>query len=425
MSGGLPRRPASIIEGRLESPELFSNPKLRRIFEALDGRGEEIRIVGGAIRNALMGEAIADIDLATTALPDIVQQRALDAGLRPVPTGVEHGTITVIADGTPFEVTTLREDVDTFGRHAKVEFGRDFRADAYRRDFTMNALSVDAEGRVYDYCGGLEDIKARRVRFIGDAATRIREDYLRILRLYRFHAAYGHGDIDREAFHAVIALRSGMEQLSRERIRAELMKLLVARNAGAVALEMSDAGILQPILAGIGLAARLSKLADIEAARGCEPDAVLRLAALAVLVESDASRLHDRLRLSNAEATRLAGAAKGLAELHGCTRPPLPNDLFRFLFLHGRRAAMDALLLAHAQSGAAADDAGWSSALAFVRDTPEPRLPFSGGDLLKRGLPHGPAVGATLKRLQAAWIRAGFPREPEVLARLLDEATSE
>ncbi len=415
---------ARIAEGLLAGSPLLLDPRLKRVIAALDGDGEEIRIVGGAVRNGLIHEEIHDVDLATTALPIVVQARAAKAGLRTIPTGIDHGTITVLADGTPFEVTTLREDLDTFGRHAKVEFGRDFAADARRRDFTINALSLDSQGRIFDYCGGLEDIEQRRVRFIGDAATRIREDYLRILRLFRFHAAYGKGAIDREALHAAIENREGLAMLSRERIRAELLKLLVARGAAQSVELMSDCGILQMLLGGIGICARLQNIASIEAAHGLKPNAVLRLTALAVLVEDDAERLRDRLRLSNAEETRLAAAARVLVEMHGDEKPPLPNELYRFLFLHGRRAALDGVMLAQAESAKDANDAKWRSAYAFLHDTPEPRLPFSGSDLMQRGLRPGPAIGETLKRLQAAWIRAGFPKEPEVLARLLDEAAT-
>ena len=164
------QKAAHIVDGKLTGSPLLSDPKLRLVFEALDGEGEELRVVGGAVRNALLGEDIADVDLATTALPEVILARAAQARLRTIPTGIEHGTITVLVDGAPFEVTTLRQDIDTFGRHATVEFGRDFAADAHRRDFTINALSLDARGHVHDYCGGLADLAVRCVRFIGDAS---------------------------------------------------------------------------------------------------------------------------------------------------------------------------------------------------------------------------------------------------------------
>ncbi len=417
--------PATIIDGRLEGAAFPRDPKLARVLATLNGEGEETRVVGGAVRNALLGEPVGDIDLATTATPDEVMKRAHAAGLKVVPTGVEHGTVTLVIEGTPFEVTTLREDVETDGRHATVRFGRDFSRDAMRRDFTMNALFVGADGRIYDFVGGLADLAARRVRFIGDARQRIREDYLRIARLFRFHAAYGAGAMDGPAFAAAIAERAGLETLSRERIRAELLKLLVARRAAEVAGEMSGAGLLGPLFGGVTLPARLKRMIDIAAARALAPDAILNLGALGVLVAEDAARLRERLRLLNAEADRLAVAATALAGLHGRATPPGPGFLREFLFRHGRQGALDAILLAQAEASVAADDPAWLSAWRFLSDTPEPRLPFSGADLMSRGVPAGRAMGEMLKRLQAAWIRAGFPGDPQSLARLLDEATVE
>lgn len=402
---------------------LLAEPKTARVMAALDGRGEETRIVGGALRNALMHLAHADVDFATTADPHEIVARAQAAGLKAVPTGIDHGTITIVADGAPFEVTTLREDVETDGRRALVRYGRDFDADARRRDFTMNALSLSADGELHDPVGGLPDLEARRVRFIGDPRARIAEDYLRILRFFRFHAAYGDGPFDEEGLAAAIALRGGLAQLSRERIRAELLKLLVARRAAEAVDEIAwDAGLIEPLIAGAPYPARLAALARIEAALGQKPDAVLRLGAVAVLIAEDAARLRDYLRLSNAENDRLDKAARVLVSLHGRANPPRQGQLRHMMFEHGQRAARDAMLLAHAESGAPAGDEDWLAAHAFLRDTPQPRLPFSGADLVARGLKPGSHIGRTLKDLQARWIRAGFPKDMHVLARLLDEA---
>src|SRR6202522_1587834 len=199
-----------------------------RVLGLLDGNGEEARVVGGAVRNALLRIPTGDIDIATTSLPTEVVRRAKAAGIKSVPTGLEHGTVTLVVDGQPFEVTTLRQDIETFGRKAKVAFGRDWKIDAERRDFTMNALSISRDGMVHDYVDGLADLKARRVRFIGDPARRIAEDYLRILRFFRFQASYAHGAPDPAGLAACIAARRGLDMLSRERLRAELMKLLIA-----------------------------------------------------------------------------------------------------------------------------------------------------------------------------------------------------
>src|SRR3954469_6343644 len=239
---------------RLDAAWLRDAP-LRDLLAVLDGGGEEARVVGGAVRNAMLAEPIGEIDVATTALPREVIRRAQAAGFKAVPTGIEHGTITVVVHGQPFEVTTLREDVETFGRHAKVAFGRDWKRDAERRDFTMNALSAARDGTLFDYVGGLADVAARRVRFIGEPAKRIAEDYLRILRFFRFHAAYGEGVPDADGLAACIAGRSGLERLSRERIRMELMRLLAAKGALPALVVMAESGLLDRVLAGVPLMA--------------------------------------------------------------------------------------------------------------------------------------------------------------------------
>jgi poly(A) polymerase len=409
-------------DGRLADRRLLQTGRLARALAALDGDGEETRLVGGAVRDLALGEAVGDFDLATTALPEIVMKRARAAGFGVAPTGLAHGTVTVIVDGRPIEATTLRRDVDTDGRHAKVAFGRDFRDDALRRDFTINALSLTADGTVHDYVGGLIDLAAHRVRFIGEARRRIREDYLRILRFFRFSARYGDGKLDRAGFEAAIAEREGLAILSRERVRAELMKLFVAPRASQVLAAIGEAGLLLPLVAGQTDWARFARLAALETAGEMSPDPVLRLGALCVLIEEDAERLRERLRLSNAETDRLAVLARGLADLHDGEAPPSLGALRQLLFERRRQGALDALALFQADSGADGDDWRFIRARAFLLSTPEPTLPITGADVVARGVAHGQRVGATLKKLQALWIRAGFPREPETLARLLDQA---
>ena len=410
---------------RLADLSALKSPPLARALALLNGEGEQARLVGGAVRDLLLGLPPGDFDLATTATPDVVMARARAAGVDCIPTGLVHGTVTLIIDGRPIETTTLREDVETDGRHAKVRFGRDFAADARRRDFTLNALSLDAEGGLHDDVGGLADLEAGRVRFIGDPRQRIREDYLRILRFLRFSARFGDGGLDPTGFAAAIAERAGLASLSAERVRAELLKILVARHGPSALAEADSAGLLAPLIGGLARPARLARLAAIEAARASSPDALLRLAGLAVAVREDAERLRDRLRLSRAETERLDGAARGLEALHGAILPPPPGDLRALLFERGRAGALDAASLAHSGSGAAAGDARWLSAYRFLADTPPPRLPFSGADLVARGIPPGRGIGAALKALQANWIRAGFPREPEALARLLADALAQ
>lgn len=400
---------------------LLDDPRLATLFAALAKTGAETRVVGGAVRDALFGLPPHEIDLATTALPEAVLAAARNAGLKGVPTGIEHGTVTIVVAGTPFEVTTLREDVETDGRYAVVRFGGDFEQDARRRDFTVNALSLTPDGKLHDYTGGLKDIAERRIRFIGDAATRIREDYLRVLRFFRFNASHGAGEFDREGLHESIVARENLARLSRERIRAEILKLLPARRAPEIMRAMSHAGIIE-VLLGMGYPARLERLAAVEAARGKRGDAVLRLAAFSALTVEDADRLRDRLRLSNDEHARLAAAAKTLAALHGIDRPPPVSHLREMLFLCGARPAADALALAHAESAAALDDPQWVEAATYLHETPAPAFPVKGADLIALGVTPGRALGATLKTLQAKWIRAGFPRDPVVVRQLVEDA---
>lgn len=400
---------------------LLRDQALVRVLSLLDCDGEEARVVGGALRNALLGRPVLECDIATTATPETVMARAEAARLRAIGTGLAHGTVTLVVNGTPFEVTSLREDIETDGRHSKVRFSRDFAGDAQRRDFTMNALSMTRDGKLYDYVGGIADLEAHRLRFIGDPVTRIREDYLRILRFFRFAADYAEGPLDAAGLHAAMAERAGLSRLSRERIRNEVLKLLAARRAGEVTRIFCETGLLGPLLACAPHPARLENL--LRHAGDDAPDPLLRLAALCVNLPEDAQRLRDHLRLSNQEHQRLERAAEAFMALHGLDAPPPAQSLLRLLFRHGRQAACDALRLAQAEMDAECAPR-WRDAILFLRAAEEPRLPFSGADLLARGVPNGRAIGAALKDLQQRWIEAGFPQDPRSLAMLLEEVTA-
>jgi poly(A) polymerase len=416
---------SGLADGRLKDLTPLRQGPLARALEALDGGGEETRLVGGAVRDLALGEPAFDFDLATTASTGEVIRRARAAGFKVALTGVSHGTVTIIVDGRPIETTTLRRDVETDGRRAKVAFGRDFVADAERRDFTINALSLGADGKIHDTVGGLRDLAAGRVRFIGDANQRIREDYLRILRFFRFSARFAANGLDDEGLTAAIRAREGLAQLSRERVRAELLKLIAARRAGEIVETMGECGFREPILGGLAYPGRLIRLIAIEADRGREPDPILRIAALGVAIPEDAERLRDRLRLANAEYDRIRSAATALVGLHGIAAPPSPEALRALLFSAGRGAARDALALAEAESGETRPDAAFAAADRFLAEAPELKLPFGGADLLARGVAGGRRVGETLRGFEALWVRAGFPSEPETLARLLNEAVAE
>ncbi|PSC06851.1 CCA tRNA nucleotidyltransferase [Alsobacter soli] len=396
---------------------VLERPELQRLLAALNRDGEEARVVGGAVRNALLGLPPGDIDVATTATPDVVTAQAQAAGMKAVPTGVDHGTVTVVVDHHPFEVTTLREDIETDGRRAVVEFGRDFARDAARRDFTMNALYAAPDGTVIDLVGGLPDLAARRVRFIGDAETRIREDYLRILRLFRFHSEYGEGQLDQAALTAAVRLRAGLAQLSSERIRAELLKLLASRRAAETVPAIAENGFLDRLLA---TAPDLSAFAAVSAS-GADP--VLRLAALAVRVREDAGALHERLRLSNAEALRLEKAARVLEMAHGRLKSMTGHNWRVEAYRHGDQAARDGLALAGARCfGLRAQEALREARSALAQ--PAPKLPWSGRDALARGVAPGPQVGALLARAEALWIAGDFPADPDALAAIFDAAVA-
>lgn len=385
---------------------------LPRLLEVLDRDGEEARVVGGAVRNALLGLDVQEVDVATTALPEDVTRRVTAAGFKAVPTGIDHGTVTVVIDKHPYEVTTLRKDVETYGRHAKVEFGRDWAGDAHRRDFTINALSAARDGAVYDYAGGLDDLTARRVRFIGNARRRIEEDYLRILRFFRFHAAYGHDHPDPEGLAACIALRDGLDELSRERVRMEIMKLLIAPRAAPTLAVMSHAGLLLRVLGLVPYLAGFENIAKAEAAIGLAPDAVRRLGGLAVMIPEDAEWLWQRLRLTNVEHARLSSMGENWRQFSPQEGEAAAREL---LYRLKEQAFTDSALLAWARSQASDHDPAWRTLVTLPHRWTPPAFPLKAADFIARGLPQGPALGMALRRAENAWIAAGFPDESEVL----------
>jgi poly(A) polymerase len=405
---------------RLDAPWLREAP-LGELLAVLDRDGEEARVVGGAIRNTLLKEPHGDIDIATTAIPQEVIRRVTAAGFKPVPTGIEHGTITVVAAGTPFEVTTLREDVETFGRHAKVAFGRDWRRDAERRDFTMNGLSASRDGTVHDHVGGLADIAARRVRFIGDAAARIAEDYLRILRFFRFHAAYGEGAPDPAGVAACIAGRAGLERLSRERIHMEMRKLLVARHAVPALAVMTETGLLVEVLGGVPLLASFANMVKLEAALALAPDAVRRLGALGVSVVEDAERLRERWRLANAEYERLASMADRWWHI---SRELDEQGGRVLLYRIGPEYFTDRVLLSWTRSPEGAADQPWHLLATLPERWTAPAFPLRAAAFIARGVQKGPRLGAVLAAAEKAWIAAGFPRDRAALDVIADGAVA-
>jgi poly(A) polymerase len=374
---------------KLPQTQWRRRPEMRRLIEVLGGREGETRFVGGCVRDALIGLEVSDVDLATRIAPDAVLERLKAAAIKAVPTGIAHGTVTAVIEGRPVEVTTLRRDVSTDGRRATIAYTDDWREDAARRDFTINALSADpASGRVFDYFGGLADLEARRVRFIGDPLLRIAEDHLRILRYFRFHARFGSGKPDEAALEACAARANDLMALSRERIADELLKLLALPDPAPTAALMIERGILRPVLPEIESAEPLRRLVEAERSAGIAPHALRRLAALLPADPDAATAIATRLRLSKKAVKRLALASeRSLGNPH------------RLAYRIGIEAAVDRLLLA----GQAGPEVG-----ALLEWLP-PRLPISGRDVIALGLESGPAVARTLQAVEREWEEAGFP----------------
>ena len=390
----------------------------RAVIRALTRDGDDARFVGGAVRNALLGEPVGDIDIATPLEPAVAMRKLKEAGLRTIPTGIEHGTVTVVSGGKPFEVTTLRRDVSTDGRRATVAFTTDWREDAARRDFTINAMYTDEDGQLFDYFGGLGDLKARRVRFVGDPQTRIREDYLRILRLFRFHAWYGKGALDAPGLAAATQEKAGLRRLSGERVQKELLRLLEASNPTPALAAMEHASILSEILPPSLQLARAGTLVEIEAANRRKPDSLLRLAALLSDEAKDARRVSGSLKLSNNDKDRLIEAAQADTRIDSSLSP---REARKLLYRLGKQCFRDQLLLRWSTARADPDDARWRWLLKLSDSWKRPELPIDGRDVMAKGVDEGPKIGTTLRALEEEWIEADFAPDRRALLKRLRE----
>ena len=393
-----------MAEVRLPSADWTRREDLAALVAALDPAGEGlVRYVGGAVRDTLLGLAVKDIDMATPLEPPAVIERLTAAGIRSVPTGLAHGTVTAVLAGGPVEITTLRRDVSTDGRHATVAFSQDWQDDAARRDFTINALYADPRDLVvHDYFGGLADLAARRLRFIGDAEARIREDYLRILRYFRFQARFGSLPADAEAEAACSALAPGLKGLSRERIASELLGLLALPDPAPTVARMAELGVLAVILPEADPAA-LPPLIAAETAHGVAPEALRRLAALLPADPPLAEQIAARLRLSIAQRKHLALVAARPAAGKG------PEEAARPLaYKVGREAALDRLLITGSDT---APLDGWDI----------PQFPLKGGMIVARGISAGPEVARILRAIEARWIAEGFPGAARIEEMLGEE----
>ena len=388
-----------------------------RLLRALGAGKGETRFVGGCVRDTLLGLEVSDVDLATRLQPHEVMKRLEAAGIKAVPTGLAHGTVTAVINGAPVEVTTLRRDVATDGRRATIAYTEDWREDAARRDFTINALMADpANGEIHDYFGGIEDLDSRRVRFIGDPLVRIAEDHLRILRFFRFHARFGAGAPDRHALRACEARANDLMALSRERIADELLKILGLEDPTVTVRLMIRHGILTPVLPEIDSAIALAPLPRREKASVVAPDGLRRLGALLPPQADVAAEVGARLRLSNAAKARLICIAS--------REPRSPDDPRLLAYYVGTACAIDRLLLETDLKTTQT-----AKRIAQIRDWQKPRLPVGGGELIAMGLEPGPQVAATMQAIEREWTRSGFSvdrAEVRALARRhVDQALRE
>src|SRR5690554_386630 len=394
-------------EKELASAAWLNEPGTEAVMEALLADGGAARFVGGCVRNALMRVPVTDVDIATTHTPEKAQALLEAKGIKVVPTGLKHGTITAVTATRHFEITTLRVDVATDGRRADVAFTQDWEADAARRDFTMNALYCDADGTVHDPLGGREDVEARRVRFIGDAHQRIEEDYLRILRFFRFHAYYGKGEPDSAGLRACAEKREGLRQLSGERVRDELLRIATADAAGAAFRQMAAAGILAIVLPEASRLDRLERLVEIETQQLflMEPDPLLRLAAMVDLDAAGVVSLAERLKLSNKDRDRLTDIFTDKTKIV-CYLSM--REVRRALYLMGRQLFRDRAALGWAEDRPGHNAFQWRALLALADSWEKPELMLTGEMIKAAGVPEGPEVGRVRKEVEEWWIDSDF-----------------
>ena len=377
----------------------------QKVMSALND-GATARFVGGCVRNALMSVPVEDVDIATSDEPATSTAKLEAAGFKVVPIGADHGTVMAVGAERSYEVTTLRVDMETDGRHADVAFTQDWQGDAERRDFTFNALYADADGTVHDPLGGHDDLKARRVRFIGDAETRIKEDYLRILRFFRFHAAYGEGDLDPESLQACAANRDGLAKLSAERIQTELFKLLGADNAVPVVRAMAAAGILGDVVPEASRLDRFERLLDIEVTQLFSSDPVLRLGA--IVDGAEATTTAERLRLSNADRDRLTAMHTDDTKIV-CYLSM--REVRRALYNLGLQLFKDRVMLGWADDGKTTNAFQWRALLAMADSWERPELPLTGSMIMSAGVPEGPEIGRVRDEVEEWWIDSDFTED--------------
>jgi len=388
----------------------------RSLFSAFPA--SSLRFVGGCVRNALMGYPVSDIDLAVQLEPPAVMAALRGAGIRYVETGLAYGTLTAVIKGVPYEITSLRRDVETDGRRAVVSFTKDWAEDAQRRDLTINALYADMSGQIFDPCGeGMEDIQAGRLRFVGEAEARIREDYLRLLRYFRFATWYG-GDkpLDKDALSAARELQSGLKTLSAERVWAELKKLLTAPDPSRAVRIMGQNGILDTLLPEASNSDGLNLYVALERREGFAPDPLMRLMAMSARDSLQIRRLSERLKMSKTEAARLRGWADDGSALNPYADE---REIFQTFYKAGKEVVSDRARIRAAGEPNVIKSAHWISLADKAANWTRPEFPLTGKDLQAAGVQPGPAMGRAMKALEALWLRSGFTADKDKLLTAL------
>jgi poly(A) polymerase len=390
--------------GKVDTTSWMTATRTAAVFAALTAEGATARFVGGCVRDAILDRASKDVDIATDATPEDVVRLLEAAGLKAVPTGIDHGTVTAVSGGHPFEVTTLRRDVETDGRRAQVAFTDDWVEDAARRDFTLNALYCDLDGSLYDPMEGFDDARAGRVRFVGDPDQRIEEDRLRILRFFRFHAWFGVDDLDAEGLAACRAGASGLSDLSAERIRVETLRLLEAPDPAPILKIMREQKVLGVVLPEASKFGRLGRLVEIENTLG-RNDPVLRLGAVLAVDGDGMLAVSEKLRLSNADRDRLVAALDCGASIDPALSTP---DVRRWHYALGADLFADVTMLRWAESSRETDDKDWANFVTNTESMPQRAFPLRGADALDLGVPPGPQVGDLLHQIEYWWIERDF-----------------
>ncbi len=404
----------------LENLQWLQSENVQKIFSILEESGAETRVIGGAVRNSILGLEVKEIDFATTATPDEVIALFKAKKVRTIPTGVEYGTVTVVLDSENYEITTLREDIKTDGRHAVVKFGKNWSKDAERRDFTMNALYLDRYGKLFDYTGGYQDCLDKKIEFIGSAEQRIKEDYLRILRYFRFMATFGFVEFDKETMSAILKNKNGLNQLSPERISMEMKKILVGSFAAEIIEKMVEIGLFQILTGGDVRLPQFQKLMQLSKSLKFEINPTVMIYTLVISDSEDIDRVVEKMNFLNSERKRMHS-------IYEFTKVSILNladlELTKLLYKYGRQTSFEGVLIQFINGQLPVQESKLNLILRKLSEIEIPEFEISGKDLIAMGVKPGKQMGELLKRGESAWINSGFKLSKNELLQLIGNLT--